>query len=87
MNRAVSELALVILWNGFDMTQQKSAYFLLSLSFVLGMIATTSISGCNDAASSNAKAPAAPVDPAGNSQIQLDKPLPGGTAPAPAASK
>lgn len=79
MNRVASEYTLVILWIGFDMTQQKSAYFLLSLSFVMGMIATTSISGCNDAASSNAKTPAAPVDPAGNSQIQLDKPLSGAT--------
>jgi len=68
------------------MSQQKSAYFLIAVSFVLGMIATTSISGCDsgnkgDAAKSSQ--PKSSLDGEGSSQIKLDKPLDAsGTAPA-----
>lgn len=55
------------LFSGFCMSQQKSAYFLITVSFVMGMIATTSISGCDSgkksestpAATSTTEAPAA----------------------------
>jgi hypothetical protein len=58
------------------MNQQKSAYFFITVSFVMGMIATTSISGCDSGNSGSTTPPAAsvPKDENGNSQIQIDKP-------------
>lgn len=68
------------------MSQQKSAYFLIAISFVLGMIATTSISGCDTGNKSDAAKsgpPKSSLDGEGSSQIKLDKPLDSsGAAPA-----
>jgi|LakMenEpi03Aug12_release.lakeMendotaPanAssembly.Ray.scaffolds.fasta_scaffold03762_10 hypothetical protein len=68
------------------MSQQKSAYFLIAVSFVLGMIATTSISGCDSGTKSDAAKsgpPKSSLDGEGSSQIKLDKPLDSsGSAPA-----
>jgi len=72
------------------MSQQKSAYFLIAVSFVMGMIATTSISGCDSGKSTEATktAPSSSLDGEGSSQIQMDKPAENAEAPsaeAPAA--
>lgn len=66
------------------MSQQKSAYFLIAVSFVMGMIATTSISGCDSGKSTEAtkSAPSSSLDGEGSSQIQMDKPAENGEPPA-----
>lgn len=78
------------------MNQQKSAYFLIMVSFVMGMIATTSISGCDSGkkGETSSTAPKSSLDGEGSSQIQMDKPAenaaPAADAPAaeaPAADK
>lgn len=58
------------------MNQQKSAYFLIMVSFVMGMIATTSISGCDSGkkGETSSTAPKSSLDGEGSSQIQMDKP-------------
>lgn len=78
------------------MNQQKSAYFLIMVSFVMGMIATTSISGCDSGkkGETSSTAPKSSLDGDGSSQMQMDKPAenaaPAADAPAaeaPAADK
>lgn len=67
------------------MSQQKSAYFLITVSFVMGMIATTSISGCDSGKKSEstpAAAPSSSLSGDGNSQIEMDKPAAGTETPA-----
>jgi hypothetical protein len=67
------------------MSHQKSAYFLITVSFVMGMIATTSISGCDSGKKTEATkttAPSSSLDGEGSSQIQLDKPAENAVAPA-----
>lgn len=70
------------------MSQQKSAYFLITVSFVMGMIATTSISGCDSGKKTEATkttAPSSSLDGEGSSQIQMDKPAAETPVEAPAA--
>ncbi len=67
------------------MSQQKSAYFLITVSFVMGMIATTSISGCDSGKKSEstpAAAPSSSLSGDGSSQIEMDKPAAGTETPA-----
>jgi|JI10StandDraft_1071094.scaffolds.fasta_scaffold04169_7 hypothetical protein len=66
------------------MNQQKSAYFLILVSFVMGMIATTSISGCDSGkkGETSSAAPKSSLDGEGSSQMQMDKPSENAAAPA-----
>ena len=66
------------------MNQQKSAYLLIAVSFVMGMIATTSISGCDSGKSTEAtkNVPSSSMDGEGSSQIQMDKPADNAESPA-----
>lgn len=66
------------------MSQQKSAYLLIAVSFVMGMIATTSISGCDSGKSTEAtkNVPSSSMDGEGSSQIQMEKPAENAESPA-----
>lgn len=68
--------AVAYLIHRFYMSKQRSAYFLITVSFVMGMIATTSISGCDSGKkeAATSAAPKSSLDGEGASQIQLDKP-------------